>query len=100
MTLRDDVRLQMRMRIVRVIRESTGLLEQFAVPIANEVLQVVERDIDGQALSRTDGELQAQRDRLVRAEFNGRNRAEVCRRHGISKATFYRIIARGSAAEK
>lgn len=100
MTLRDDVRLQMRMRIVRVIRESTGLLEQFAVPIANEVLQVVERDIDGQTLSRTDGELQAQRDRMVLAEFNGRNRNEVCRRHAISKATFYRIIARAGAAEK
>lgn len=97
MTLRDDARLQMRTRIVRVIRESTGLLEQFAVPIADQVLKVVERDIDGHALNRTEREMQEQRDRLVLADFDGRNRDEVCRKHGISRATFYRILGRAAA---
>lgn len=30
----------------------------------------------------------------VLASFNGRNADEVCRGHGISKATFYRILKR------
>lgn len=94
MTLRDDARLQMRTRIVRVIRESTGLLEQFAVPIADQVLDVVVRDVDGQALNRTDREFQEQRDRLVLAAFTGRNRDEVCKTFGISRPTFYRILKR------
>ncbi len=92
--LRDDARTQMRTRIVQVIREHTGLLEQFAVPIAEQVVNVVERDVNGEALSRTARELQEQRDRLVIAEFNGRNRDDVCRKFKISRRTFYRIIGR------
>ena len=30
------------------------------------------------------------RDAAIRAEFNGRNLREVCRRHGVSPATVYR----------
>ncbi|TQE91142.1 MAG: DNA-binding protein, partial [Spiribacter salinus] len=37
----------------------------------------------------------AARDAAIRAEFTGRNHDEVCRRHGISRRTLYRII--GSA---
>lgn len=94
MSLRDTARLQLRTRIVRVVRESTGLHEQFAVPIADEILDVVERDVDGKTLDRTPRELQEQRDRLVIAAFNGRNRNEVCRSFKISLPTFYRILRR------
>lgn len=28
----------------------------------------------------------------VRREFNGRNRRELCRKHGIGRSTFYRML--------
>jgi len=34
----------------------------------------------------------ASRNEAVLREFNGRNHREVCRRHGISKRTLYRIL--------
>lgn len=34
----------------------------------------------------------AERDAAIRREFNGRNRDEVCARHGISKSRLYQII--------
>lgn len=40
-------------------------------------------------------EAREQRDRAVRAEFDGTNRDAVMRKHGISQATFYRILQRG-----
>lgn len=35
----------------------------------------------------------ATRDEAIRREFNGRNREEVCARHGISKSRLYQIVA-------
>lgn len=35
-----------------------------------------------------------QRIEEVRAQWNGRNRVELCRKYRISRATFYRIIGR------
>jgi Mor family transcriptional regulator len=37
------------------------------------------------------------RDERVCRDFNGRNRDEVCRRHGISRSTFYEILKRSRA---
>lgn len=34
------------------------------------------------------------RDAAIRLEFDGRNRAELCRRYGISRSTFYRVLGR------
>lgn len=34
------------------------------------------------------------RDAAIRAEFNGRNRDDVCRKFGISKSQFYKILSR------
>ncbi len=34
------------------------------------------------------------RHELVCRDFNGRNRDEVCRRHGISRSTFYELLKR------
>jgi Mor family transcriptional regulator len=32
------------------------------------------------------------RNTAIRAEFNGRNMSEVCRRHGVKPSTVYRIV--------
>lgn len=34
------------------------------------------------------------RDAAIRVEFNGRNRDDVCRKFGISKSQFYKILSR------
>jgi len=39
-------------------------------------------------------ETRTRREAVLR-DFNGRNREEVCRKHGISKAQFYRMLKGG-----
>ena len=45
-------------------------------------------------------ELRRRRDSAVLADFNGRNREEVMRKHHISRRLFYAIIARAHAMRK
>lgn len=39
-----------------------------------------------------------EKEAAVRAEFDGTNMAEVCRRHQISRSTFYRVIGQRRSA--
>lgn len=45
-------------------------------------------------------ELRKRRDTAVLADFNGRNRDDVMRKHHISRRLFYAIIARAHAMRK
>jgi Mor family transcriptional regulator len=40
----------------------------------------------------------AERDAAIRRDFNGRNRDELCREHGISKSRLYQIVGEIPAA--
>lgn len=80
----------LRTRIVRVVREHTGLHEKFALPIADQVLDSFREEFAGDHLYINGKD--PDRDTKVRTAFNGRNRDEVMKMFNISKATFYRII--------
>ena len=74
-----------------VIRQSAFVLDGHAEDLLESLMDGIRQEFGGGDLfiDRIDREKRAD---AVRRDFNGRNRAEVCRRHGISRATFYRII--------
>lgn len=93
----DDKLEGLRLQILRVIRERTGLHEQFALPIASEIIQAFWRDVAGERVyvPVRDPDLP----RKVVAEFNGSNRDELLAKYDIDRATFYRYLQRARRAK-
>lgn len=73
-----------------------GLDERAAQSFAKRVQDAVRMEFGGtvQHVGMTDV---VERNRRVRAEFNGKNRDQICARYGICRSTFYQII-RGKKA--
>ena len=72
-----------------------GLTAREAADMAQSVEESLRRDYAGQrpyvpAVTR------AERNRQIRAAFDGRNGEAVCRQFGISKSTLRRIVGDGS----
>lgn len=88
--LARDLDVSLRADLVRVIRESLGLPETVAVPMADELARGLQQLMGGLYVPAR--ELRETRDAAVRREFNGRNHDDIMRRHDISRATLYRII--------
>ena len=75
-------------------REVTGHAERLARHIYPEITS-------GRYTSTlSPDELRRRRDSAVLADFNGRNRDDVMRKHHISRRLFYAIIARAHAMRK
>jgi len=91
MSTGDDKAAAMRAEITSAIREATGLHERFATEISDEILARLMTRWGGDRLH-VPARDRAARDAAIRAEFDGRNHDAVCRRHGISRATLYRVI--------
>lgn len=75
-----------------VIRQSAFVLDGHADDLLESLMDGIRQEFGGGDLfiDRIDREKRAE---AVRRDFNGRNRVEVCKKHSISRATFYRIIA-------
>jgi Mor family transcriptional regulator len=81
--------------LVRAIRESLGLPEMVAMPMAQRLAPVLRhrgfmaewRDIPA-------SEIRQARDERIANEFDGRNHKELARRYGVGRATVYRAISR------
>ena len=74
---------------------------QFAQAITDAVIAQLSARVGGRSVYVRATSPKAALERLqrieqVRAEWNGRNRVELCRKYRISRATFYRIISRHS----
>lgn len=94
-TLEKDAAVNFHNDLVRIIRESLGLPEKVAVPMADELAAGLRRHMGGFYIPAR--EIREVRDTAVLRDFNGRNHAEVMRRHNICRATLYNIIKRGRA---
>jgi Mor family transcriptional regulator len=70
--------------------------ESIATPIAEAVLDALRDEFAGRALY-IPARSKAARNAAVLAEFNGRNHAEVCKKHDISRRTLYELIGRRRA---
>ena len=91
-TLEKDAAVNFHNDLVRIIRESLGLPEKVAVPMADELAAGLQRHMGGFYIPAR--EIREVRDAAVLRDFNGRNHVEVMRQHNISQRTLYRIINR------
>jgi Mor family transcriptional regulator len=90
--LANDAAVNLINELVRVIRDSLGLPEKVAVPMAEELAKGLHRRMGGLYIPAR--EIREARDDAVLRDFNGKNHAEVMRLHNISQRTLYRIIGR------
>lgn len=95
MKLSADHRSSLGRRIIRAIKDVTGLPEAQLMPLSDQVvyetLRALEEEFKGEQLYLRRRDPSA-RER-VRAEWNGRNREELMARYQISRSTFYEYIA-------
>lgn len=100
-TLDHQVALQN--EITTILRERIGYHEQFAVPIAAAIVNGLAARRGGDVLyvptCRRQPSQIAERNAAIRAEFNGRNRKELCAKYGISKPRLYQIVNDKSPAK-
>lgn len=90
-TLQNDAAVNFRDDLVRIIRESLGLPEKIAVPMAEELSRGLKQRMGGLYIPAR--EIREARDAAVLRDFNGRNHVEIMQTHRISQATLYRIIS-------
>ncbi len=91
MSLDPDRHAGLRSRIMRIVRQATGLHEQMALPIAESICGELAQEMDtsGHQESATSREA---RNAAIRREFRGDNHREVMRRYRISQSTLYRVV--------
>lgn len=94
MKFTPDQREHLRRQIVRSIRDCTGLFETLVMPAADTILEktidVIRSQYAGESVYI--GHRRTDLPELIRKEFNGRNRDELIRKHGISRTMFYEYI--------
>jgi Mor family transcriptional regulator len=89
---RNDAAVErLREEMVEIIGRRIGLKESVARPLAEEVVEALREHYGARAPYIPARSKKEERAAII-AAFNGRNRAEVCRKFGISRATFYRYI--------
>ena len=92
--LETDAAVSFHQDLVRIIRQSLGLPEKVAVPMADELAEGMRRRMGGLYIPVR--EIRETRDAAVLRDFNGRNHIEVMQGHGISRATLYRILSQNA----
>lgn len=79
--------------LTEILREETGLHESLASQIAEAVLRGLCRRRGPGVVYVPKGIGPTVSADQIRAAYNGQNRDDVCKRFGISRATFYRAIS-------
>ncbi|WP_295406630.1 Mor transcription activator family protein [uncultured Thiocystis sp.] len=91
-----DTLVALHTQITRIVREATGLHEQLALPVAEAICAELQHAFGGAEIyipapSRTE------RNQAILDDWHGgRPIPAICRKHGIARATVYRLLgARG-----
>lgn len=93
-TLGDKISaLELESEITAIVREEIGCHEPFLSTISAAITRGLRRRMGGQERY-IPAEDKRARDEQIRAEFNGRNRDEVMRKHGLSKSRLYEIVGK------
>lgn len=92
----DDKLDGLRAHVVAVIREQTGLKDEFALPIAARIIDVFRREVAGERVyvPVRDPDIA----KKVAAEFDGNNRDALLAKYDIDRSTFYRYLQRARDA--
>ena len=91
MARHDDFIAALRADIVRVLVEQTGGPETHVIPVASKIIAAMQLRYGGNEVYIRGPAYDAA---AVLADFNHRNHAEVCRKHGISRRTLYRLATK------
>ena len=76
------------------MRQTTGLHERIALPIAESICGELAQEMDA-AGHQEPVTSRADRNAAIRREYRGDNHREVMRRYSISRATLYRVVGGG-----
>ena len=91
----EDQAIQFHREVVEIVRSATGMHEPIATPLATAIVQEMRKRWGGTRLGRRDMYIHApdktERNAAIRAEFDGTNAAEVCKKHGIGRSRLYEI---------
>lgn len=91
----EDARAQLHAEFTDIVRTEIGMNERFASDIAAAFLRGLCARVGGQDVY-IPAEDRSERNAAIRAAFNGTNADEICRRHGVSRATLYRVVGERS----
>lgn len=92
---REDQALQLHREFVDIVRTATGMHEPMVNTMAAAIVAELRQRWGGNRLGRKDIYIPApdksERNARIRADFNGTNAADVCRKHGIGRSRLYEI---------
>lgn len=84
----------LRTRIVRAVREHTGMSETLAVPLTNALIQELQASFGGRYIPAPSKHA---RDQAIRdAAALGQSIDAICRDFGVHRCTVYRALGQGS----
>lgn len=86
----EDAALQLERDFIEIVRNEIGMHEALASPFAQALVRGLRRRLGGSELW-IPAPSKEERNAAIRREFNGKNLEEVCRRHGVSSTTVYRV---------
>jgi len=95
--MRDtDACVDLKNKIIRAVRTGTGMHEHLALPIADEILGLLQTEFGGSRvyIPSATKRMINERNKRVMAAFTGDNHDQVCRDNGITRSTLYRILNR------
>lgn len=95
MTRETDRTEALRTELVRGIVESTGMREVLAVPIANGLLEILQREYGGRNLYVPTPSRTYPVDKITAALEAGHKPGQVCRDFALSRAKLYELFPGG-----
>ena len=88
----EDARAQLHADLTDIVRTEIGMNEHFASAHASAILRGLCERLGGREIY-IPATNRSERNAAIRAEFDGTNAPDVCLKHGISRATVYRLAA-------
>lgn len=87
----EDAAVALLYEVTAIVREETGLSEALASHFAAAITRGLRKRLGG-AEFYIPAQDKAERDAALRAEFNGRNLDDLCKKYDITQRQGYRII--------
>lgn len=99
----DDAVMQLEQDFVEIVREELGMHEVPAQALASALVRGMRKRYGGMRLGGrghiyVPAPSKSERDEAIRQAFNGANKDDVMKAHGISRTSFYRIVSKPGAA--
>lgn len=89
----EDSAVELRHLITQALSQEFSLLESAAFPMADRITERLFQLAGGTQVYIPKNNTE-KRNAAIRAEFNGRNVDDICRRYGLSRSQLYRIAAK------